>query len=61
MNGTVMNLYHVIYATSSNNTAEMFVVASTSTNAWTAVQAADASATTIETMDEQIQGITVGS
>lgn len=56
-----MNLYHIIYATTNNNTAEMWVVASTQNNAWTACQSNDATASSIETIDEQIQGVVVGS
>ena len=56
-----MNLYHIIYQTNNNNTNEMFVLASTQNNAWAQCQVQDPTATSIETIDEQIQGIIVGS
>lgn len=56
-----MNLYHIIYSTSNNNTNEMLIVASTSANAWAACQTNDPTAVSIETIDEQQQGVIVGS
>jgi len=56
-----MNLYHIVYATTANNTAEMFVVASTTNNAWAACQTQDPSASVAQTLDEQISNVIVGS
>ena len=56
-----MNLYFITYQTNNNNTNHMFVLASTQDNAWAQCKTQDPSAISIETIDEQIQGIIVGS
>jgi hypothetical protein len=56
-----VNLYFITYQTSNNNTAHMFVLASTQDNAWAQCKVQDTTALSIETIDEQIQGIIVGS
>lgn len=56
-----MNLYYVLYRASEGDDRKSYVVASSQVNAWAAVQANDAQALSIESMDEMFGSLVIGS
>jgi hypothetical protein len=56
-----MILYSIVYLGYAGNSIRVNVVASTVNNAWTAVQAADANATSLQSYNEVDQNVIIGS